>query len=460
MDISEAEKKKRKVLFAVALAAAYLTFDGFGFLVFVYPGLLARAQHCLQARPLLLTSLAWGGLFAASFYFWSISFGLVAWLSLSLARGVPWLAFGLPALLARRYLDRENILVQALATALGLSLVCWLLLAGLTGADWETPMGGLTAWPVALATLPWLGLTGGAFVIGFISHLLCSGLKKGFLFGLLALLLWQGVNKALFVDPSAAHYDVDLKVGLVQTGWEQDAKWDEENVRNGIERLVQLTEEAAKDGAQLVVWPETSWPIRGFRRRPSDTRKIGRLARKLEVDILASSIEEVEEGWYNSVSHIESSGRIGREYRKIRLAPFAEYLPLPSIWQTGLRKVSPFNRISRYIPGSDAAPMQSLQSRYAVLVCYESMVPDSRRMGLSELDFLVVPTNDAPFSSQLAQEAHFRSAILRAAEFRKPVLQAANTGVTGMVDKNGQVRGRTSPGFSGASVQIYTISKP
>jgi apolipoprotein N-acyltransferase len=248
-------------------------------------------------------------------------------------------------------------------------------------------------------------------------------------------------------------------VALVQTGQSQDVKWDEAHRELGVEQLLSLTEQAAGQGAELVIWPETAWPYRGLRRRVTNTRKIGKLARKLKVDILVSSIEETEPGeadseWRNSVSLVLASGRFAQHYDKRRLAPFAEHLPLPFRLQSLLRRVPPFSRISRFVPGTEPTVFQTTGGRrFAVLICYESMTPTMAAEMSEQVDFFVVVTNDAPFDHQPANEAHFRSAILRASETGKPVLQAANTGVTGVIAGGGRVLARTAKGLSGPSVQ-------
>jgi apolipoprotein N-acyltransferase len=192
----------------------------------------------------------------------------------------------------------------------------------------------------------------------------------------------------------------------------------------------------------------------------SQTRRLGKTARRLKVDILVSSIEEVPgpggapPEWRNTVSLVQAGGNFSGYYEKRRLAPFAEYLPFPHGLAEALRQVRPFSRISRYGPGSSPGIFTtSGGQRFASMICYESMTPSMAAELAPQVDFLVVVTNDAPFAHSPANEAHFRSAILRAIETRRPVLQAANTGVTGAVAPDGTVLTRTATGFSGPTVQ-------
>ena len=454
--------RREKFLGLAALLTALAAFHGWGWCVLLYPAFLAHALTGLPPRRRIALAALWGVLFAAAFYHWVGSYGLLPWLALALVRGLPWALYPLPTLLLERRFPQVAPAAKArlpwsavMGNSLGFALVSLALLSGLTGVDWETPAGALAAWPFWLAPLRAIGLVGVALALGLASHLLGSGRLWGGLAGGGLLAAWAGLCLAFPLAPTAPF---PLPVALLQTGFSQDEKWDSERRASGVESLLGETEKAAARGARLVIWPETAWPYRGMRRRVTNTRRIGKTARRLGVDILATSIEELPgtepPDWSNSASLVAASGKFTEHYSKRRLAPFAEYMPLPRSWAEGLRGVDPFSSISRFVPGDRPTIFTaSTGQRFAVLICYESMSPAMAAEMAPQVDFLVVVTNDAPFASGLANEAHFRSAILRAIETGKPVLQAANTGVTGAVGADGQVLTRTPPGISGPSVQ-------
>lgn len=444
-----------------ALVAGLAAFHGWGWCVLIYPPLLSWALSGLSARRRILAAAGWGFLFEAAFYHWVGAYGLLPWVALSLVRGLPWALYPIPGLLlAARARNADSAPlsrfgpIEIAGGALGLGLTSWALLAGLTGVDWETPAGALTDWPHLLSPLRWLGLPTLAALLGLVGHLLLSRHPKATGVGLALLAVW-GLGVPGLAGPASRP---GLNVALIQTGFSQDEKWDEGHRTQSADMLLEKTAEAAKHGARLVIWPETAWPYRGLRRRVTNTRRIGKAARALGVDILASSIEEPSPNvWRNSTSLVLASGRFSQEYEKRRLAPFAEYLPLPQGWQEGVRRLGPFSRISRFAPGSQATVFRTTEGkRFATLICYESMTPTMAREMAPQVDFLVVVTNDAPFDHAQANEAHFRSAILRAIETGKPLLQAANTGVTGAIAGDGTILCRGEEGLSGPSVQYLS----
>jgi apolipoprotein N-acyltransferase len=56
---------------------------------------------------------------------------------------------------------------------------------------------------------------------------------------------------------------------------------------------------------------------------------------------------------------------------------------------------------------------------------------------------LIVITNDGWFGRTAAAEQHFRISRMRAIEYGIPVIQAANTGISGIVSQNGEIKART-----------------
>lgn len=412
---------------------------------------MARQYLHGTARRRMAYSAAWGLLFSAVFYIWSLAYGILPWLGLVAVRGLPWALLPLPnVVLSRRGWNAPW--QQALGFGTGLALVSWALLAGPTGNDWETPSGAFTDWPALLSSLRYIGLVGYAFVLGIICGLLGSLSNQARIVGAVALVGWGILNIALYSNLPGDRLP-ELKVALLQTGWSQEEKWDADTRKSGIELLLGMTRQAHQAGAQLIIWPETAWPNRGMRKRFRDTRAIGKLARELAVPVLASSIEEEEDGtWLNSASLINAKGKFTLEYQKLRLSPFAEFLPLPNALERRLRTVPPFSYIGRFKPGELQPVMTAGPYRFRVLICFESMVPGPAASSKAEVDFYVVLTNDAPMVYEWPREDHFRSAILRAIQFQKPLYQASNNGVTGIVNSAGEVVARTQPGENGRNI--------
>lgn len=77
-------------------------------------------------------------------------------------------------------------------------------------------------------------------------------------------------------------------------------------------------------------------------------------------------------------------------------------------------------------------------------ICFEITLPDLVRQPVKKgATFLVNITNDAWFGKSAASYQHIQMATLRAVENRVPIVRAANTGITGVIEANGNIKSAT-----------------
>jgi len=139
--------------------------------------------------------------------------------------------------------------------------------------------------------------------------------------------------------------------------------------------------------------------------------------------------------FYNSVVYKEN-GKV-QVYSKVRLFPFAEFLPYPKLFRflSFLKKFHYYNR------GEDYIPIEARGKKVGVLICFETFFEEGViNYAKKDVDFIVVSTNDGWFNSKIALWQHFAKAAIRAAESGRWIVQVANKGITGVVDSYGRIR--------------------
>jgi len=204
-----------------------------------------------------------------------------------------------------------------------------------------------------------------------------------------------------------------------------------------------MTRQVVADGAQLVVWPESSTPFY-FEEDRVAAEQVRSIAREFHVSILLGS-DEIEHGtptrYYNSAFLVRPDGSTAATYRKIHLVPFGEYVPLKSL----LFFASPLvEAVSDFSSGSDPTLLPIRGHLISTAICYEIVYPDLvRRFVTRGSQLLTTITNDAWFGRTSAPYQHFAQASMRAIEEGRYLVRAANTGVTGVVDPYGRVLART-----------------
>jgi apolipoprotein N-acyltransferase len=240
-----------------------------------------------------------------------------------------------------------------------------------------------------------------------------------------------------------------LKVGLVQASILQDEKWDASRAWLNVERHLELTREAARQGARLVAWPESAVPFL-YDSTPIVAERLRAVAGNLGLYLLFGN-DDREEGsvergriWVGA-KMVDPAGRLALRYHKMRLVPFGEYVPIESVLTLGGRfSARVVQAVGEFTPGEEYATGLVDGHPIAAFICYEAIFPDLvREFAARGAQILVNITNDAWYGRTSAPYQHFAMVVFRAVENERYLVRAANTGITAVVDPHGRVLERT-----------------
>jgi apolipoprotein N-acyltransferase len=236
------------------------------------------------------------------------------------------------------------------------------------------------------------------------------------------------------------------RVGLVQGNVDQSIKYDPAH-RDAIVRThIDLSRQVIGAGVQLVIWPEASTPFY-FDVEGALAAPIRRLAVESRTPFIIGS-DEFDPGkgvrpdrYYNSAVLVGSDGRSQAVYRKLRLVPFGEYVPLKRL----LFFVGPLiEAVSDFSFGTEPVVFDADGRRVSVAICYESIYPwIARAFVVRGSQLLATITNDAWFGRSSAAYQHFEQGAIRAVEEGRYIVRAANTGFSGAVDPYGRTIAQT-----------------
>jgi apolipoprotein N-acyltransferase len=241
-----------------------------------------------------------------------------------------------------------------------------------------------------------------------------------------------------------------IRVGLVQGNVDQGQKWSVATAAAILQTYLDMTGQAVHQGAQLVIWPESSTPFR-FEEDLAGAAQLRALARATGVPILFGS-DQIE--WqvngttripgraFNAAFLVRTDGSNGGVYRKMHLVPWGEYVPLKDL----LFFVGPLVEAigTGFAPGTEPSLLPVDGHPVSVAICYEIIFPDLVRGFVREgSQLLTTITNDAWFGNTSAPYQHFEQASVRAVEEGRYLVRSANTGISGIVDPYGRVLRRS-----------------
>ncbi len=451
----------------------------------VTAGLFASSYPQLShsfAAWFILAPFIWGvsnvrGFFASAFYGWLTGLLcnalLLSWvyytcvygggLSVPMALGA-WL--GLSALLALQFailggaccfLKRTGVFFPLLAACGWVALEWVHQTIAFYGIGFPWIMLGYTQWnvPEVLYLASYTGVYGLSFILAFV------GASVGWFFALPSIRqgLWQlfwavcvfaivfGLGKyqlnrrAAFVQHLHPQSLLNVQAALLQPNIDQYKKWTPEYEAEIVHTLEDMGNSLAGEGVYLAVWPESVVP--GSLTEEKYFNLFSRLGSATGAyQVLGSNIFEGNNQQYVGAYLMTPQAEGLSAYRKIKLVPFGEFIPLEPWVRKLTANVDVMGALGAFLPGPYTQPLLDAGGvKLGTTICYESIFPQLwRSQNKQGAQLFVNITNDAWFFQTAAPYQHLAVNVLRAVENGRPVLRAANTGFSAYIDAWGNIR--------------------
>jgi apolipoprotein N-acyltransferase len=434
------------------LNLSYLAWIGFIPLFFALDG--------RDVKDSFLLSYLCGFLFFLFSMYWLINVTLVGWIISSLYQGLYFGAFGL--LFSKRFMLSGSRFRSYLILPGAWSILEYL----------RSHIGGGIGWNLLAYSqyenLPIIqiaditGAYGVSFLILLVNFSIFSVIKKGdrhllltkkvsvpflaFLAVCLIMvsLLFYGYKKIESLT-APSEPERSIKASIIQGNIKQLYKWDTAYKAYILAQYRELTIEAARDNPDIIIWPETSVP--GYLNKDARLmRHVKELAKQVNIPILVgapliTAKNSRDAGDYNSALLYSKKGTLIRQYNKLHLVLFGEFIPLSRHFQW-LYRILPFT--GKFISGSEYTVFQLRgQPDFSVLICFEDIFPGLVRQFVKRgAGFMVNMTNDAWFGKTCAAYQHASNSVFRAVENRRPFVRSANTGLSCFIDRIGRIHAK------------------
>ncbi len=438
-------------------------------------------HHLLPLLPIvsiagLLQRIATAGVRAAALTGWAWGLGCflagVSWLYVSLSQfsGLPAVAAALATLVFAAFLALYPMLACAAYAKLrarhGEALRVALFAALWTLCEWlrGTLFTGFPWLSLGYAQVPPSPLAGyasslGVYGVGFVS-VLVAGAALQWHRGesrrraLITLLLVLGLGALLRAMVWVTPIGEPVSVRLLQGNVAQAIKWEPEHLKRSVNSYLALLNHLARDPAaadsarpMLTVLPETAIPLL-FTQIPEEV--IQALTRQSDT-LLGVAVGTLDGGYANAAMALpKGATRPEGIYAKQHLVPFGEYAPPGFGWFFRLLRIP----MADFTAGAaQQAPLRLAGLNIAPNICYEDLFGEELLPALRDSTLLINLSNTAWFGDSLAQPQHLQIARLRALETGRVMLRATNSGMTAMIQPNGEVTARLAP-FTAAVLRV------
>ena len=428
-----------------------------------------------------------GILFNAGVFYWiyytclhggglSQGLSLAAWLGLSGLLALQFACFGGSCF----YLRNSKGYFPLLA-ACGFVTWEWLhQLLAFYGLGFPWLMLGYTQWnaPEFIQLASFTGVYGVSFIVAFTGASIGwafaeHSIKRATTHMLLAAAVFLGtfMYGHFFLpdekDPSSRQSLLSLSTAVLQPNIDQYKKWNETFEKEILDTITSMGNELEGKGVMLAVWPESTVPGTLTEEKYKQLFA-GISARSGAHQLIGSNIPQATWQYVGSYLMSPEQEKL-QDYRKVKLVPFGEYIPLEDFVKSLFPDVAILGELGSFTPGNRGQNLLNLAGvPLGSTICYESIFPQlwlaQNRQGAK---LFVNSTNDAWFFDTAAPYQHLAVNVLRAAETSRPVLRAANTGFSAVIDSYGRITQKTDlftrdtlfasvPLSTGDSVNFYT----
>ncbi|MEH6544560.1 MAG: apolipoprotein N-acyltransferase [Porticoccaceae bacterium] len=302
----------------------------------------------------------------------------------------------------------------------------WLLLGY---APLETPLAG---WAPVTGVY---GLSGAVAATGAAAGLLLTERFSNAAIGGLVILagVWGGGLYLQQTSWTQATGDT-LSVALVQPNHPLLEKWNPDAIPAILDNFAATN--ASLGDKDIVVWPEAAIPRLRHTVQPFLNQQDKLAAASNTALIVGIPIADYETDYYNGVIGL---GMATGEYRKQRLVPFGEYVPLEQLLRGAIAffdlpmsafKAGPKNQTPIHIGNG---------IQIATAICYEIVYPNLVAANARAANILLTVSNDTWFGRSIGPHQHLQMAQMRALENSKPLIRATNDGFTAVINRKGEI---------------------
>ncbi len=378
---------------------------------------------------------------------------LAGWIGLSLLQSIGGgFVFVLAGLVFRSRLCLRFGFLRPFAGGALWAVFEWSQTVGWWGVPWGRLPIGQTAYAVGIQTASLFGSYFITFLLVTFNFLLAyallvrPALKISCITAACLLVFQYGSGTVLYM--TGDRNGTTVRAAAVQGNISSNEKWVSESTQRTMDVYRKYTEDAAKDGASLVVWPETAIPYT-ITSNSSMGRYVADVASSNRVTVLAGGFTPAEGlSEYNSiVCYLPDGSAFDTVYNKRRLVPFGEFVPMRGLVETLIPPLAELVMVSVDVAQGEGGQVFCLEEgKVGSLICFDSIYEDLTRESVLEgAELIFLSTNDSWFTYSAALYMHNAQAQLRAVETGRYVVRAANTGISTVISSRGEVLALLEP---------------
>ena len=252
---------------------------------------------------------------------------------------------------------------------------------------------------------------------------------------------------------SSSMINNDYTIRVIGSNIDLDRFYGKSDTAGVINELIEISEPDL-DIKTIFLWPEGIIPninqaeVKEFRFLFNEKFNKNHL---LAIGINSYERNNDKNYFYNTLSIYDHSLNLIKNYKKVKLVPFGEFLPFEKILRKiGFRSLT--NNYQSFSSGNKREilliEVESFDLKILPLICYE-IIYSGNIFKNSNFDYIINISEDGWFGNSIGPHQHFTHSIFRAIESGKYLLRSANNGISAIINPTGKVENKIEFGQSG-----------
>ena len=233
-------------------------------------------------------------------------------------------------------------------------------------------------------------------------------------------------------------------IKVISPNFELDYGFSYEQIEKRLQKLIRYSE-PERDRKTIFVWPEGVFSGYNYNQILKFKEVFLKNFSKNHFIIFGvNRFDKDTDKIYNSLVFVNNNLKIVKEYRKQKLVPFGEFLPLEkTLSKFGIKKITEGRGSFQKGQVQDNLIIDSIN--ILPLICYEIIFTKLSQKSHEGTNLIINISEDGWFGNSIGPYQHFAKAIFRSIEQNSYLIRSANKGISAIINNKGKIIKKLNP---------------
>ncbi len=242
--------------------------------------------------------------------------------------------------------------------------------------------------------------------------------------------------------------DEKFNIKIISPNFKLEYDLNQIEIEKRLDKLIRYSEPNKKLNT-LFIWPEGVFSGYSFNQVQILKNTIKENFSENHLILFGvNKFDESKNGTFNSLVVINNKMEIIQEYKKQKLVPFGEFLPLEGyINYLGFKKITEGH--GSFLKGDKQKNIIIRELNILPLICYEIIFTKFIQQSDQQTNLIINISEDGWFGKSIGPYQHFAKGIFRSIENNSYLLRSANKGISAIINNKGEIIKKLDPNEAG-----------